>query len=270
MSLESPLIKIANLHWADVSFLLGIGLITSINFMLILKGKDFFITNYKRGFLSVTFVGFLMGLANLNFVSAVIYGDVANTVLILATSPIFSAILMWIFFKQKTPKSIFVATFFIFIGLFIILKSDITEGSFLGIFLAFACMFVMIGVFISLSYYQNISKLAFISLAGVFLCIFSLPFAKFDLNPTSCIIILGIGLFIMPVSRYFLGIGAKLILPQELSLLTILESVLAPLWAWWWIGDKPSLDTFIGAFIILSTLVFYILSTTKKRKVRVG
>lgn len=264
MSAESPLIKMANLHWADTSFLVGIGLIFSINFIMILKGKEFFIDSYKNGFLNIALAGFFMGFGNLSFISAVIYGGVANTVLILATSPIFSSIIVWILYKKPTNKKVFIATFFIFIGLYIVLQKDLSGGSFLGIILAFTCMGFMIGVFITLSHFKNISKIAFISIAGLCLSAFSLPFTQFDLNLKSTILILLIGVFIMPYSRYLMGIGAKNILPQELSLLVILESVVAPFLAWWWIGDKPSFETFLGGFIILSTLFLYILSPNKK------
>lgn len=264
MSIESPLIKLSNLHWANASFLLGLGSFVSINLLLILKGKEYFVQSYKIEFKGVLLSGLSMCLANLNFVSAVIYGGVANTVLILATTPIFSAFAMWIIFKKPTNRGIFIATFFILVGLFIILRDDLGNGSFLGTLLALACVGFMINTFITISNFKNASKLAFISVSGFFLCIFSYPFTWLHVDFKSALIVLFLGLLTMPLSRYFLGLGAKLILPQELGLLMILESVLAPLWAWWWLGDKPSLDTFIGGGIIFATLALYILNSTKK------
>lgn len=266
MSIESPFVKLANLYWADTSFLLGIGLIISINAILASKGKRYFIQSYKTQFVGVLLSGLSVGLGNLTFVSAVIYGGVANTVLILATSPIFSALAMWILFKKQTPKTIFIATFFIMVGLYIILQNDLGTTTFLGTFLAFLCVGFMISTFIVLSHFKNASKFAFISIAGFCLSGFSFPFASLHVNLESALCILFLGLLTMPISRFFLGLGAKNILPQELSLLMILESVLAPLWAWWWIGEKPLISTFIGGGIILATLALYILSSTKKGK----
>ncbi len=138
MSIESPLIKLSNLYWADASFLMGICLMVSTNALLIFKGKEFFIKSYKIGYKGVLLAGLCAGLSNSSFIPAVIYGGVANTVLILSTAPIVSAIIMWLFFKKATSKAIFVSTFFIFLGLYIILKDDLTSGTLIGTFLAFA------------------------------------------------------------------------------------------------------------------------------------
>ncbi len=264
MSIESPLIKLASLYWADVSFILGISLILSINTLLLSRGKKFFIKNYKIAYKGVIISGLCAGLSNLSFVSAVIYGGVANTVLILATAPVFSAIFMWILFKKPTPKSIFLATFFIFVGLYVILKDELGDGTFLGVLLAFLCVTFMISIYISLSYFKRSSKLAYVSVAGFVLCFTSLPFVSLHVNLNSFLTIFFIGFLTMPLSRYLLGMGSKYVFPQEMSLILILESVLAPLWAWWWLGDKPPLNTFIGGGIILGSLILYILSTNKK------
>ncbi len=264
MSIESPLFKLSKLYWADVCFILGISLIISINAILLLKGKKFFIKSYKRSYKGVILSGLCAGFSNLAFISAVIYGGVANTVLILATAPIFSAIFMWMLYKKPTPKSIFVSTFFIFVGLYVILRNELGEGTLLGVVLAFICVMFMISIYISLSHYKRSSKIAFLSVAGICLSIASFPFISLHVNLNSFFIIFLVGLFTMPFSRYLIGLSSKYVLPQEISLILILESVLAPLCAWWWLGEKPSFDTFLGGSIILGSLVVYIISTNKK------
>ncbi|MBS9778726.1 MAG: DMT family transporter [Campylobacteraceae bacterium] len=265
MSTESPLIKLSNLQNFEVSFLLGICLIISANLILLSQGREFLIQNYKNELKGNIAIGTCVGFSNFFFVLAIIYAGVANTVLILASTPIFCAFFTKILFKTKTGIHLYIATFFIFLGLYVVLYDDLQIGSLIGIIFAFCCTFCMTLMFTLLSYYENASRISYIAIGGLWLVIFSISFISFKNGFDNAFYIVLIGLLIMPFSRYLIGLGARCILPTELSLIMILESVFAPIFAWWWIGDELKSNTLIGGAIIIFSLIIYFLVSKNKQ-----
>ena len=52
----------------------------------------------------------------------------------------------------------------------------------------------------------------------------------------------------------------------ELTLLSLCEVLLAPLWVWLFLGESASKLTFIGGFILLIAITFNSLNSIMKRK----
>jgi drug/metabolite transporter, DME family len=63
---------------------------------------------------------------------------------------------------------------------------------------------------------------------------------------------MGIGLIL------FTG-GVRLIPAAEAGLMSILESILSPLWVWFALTETPSADTLVGGAIVLGAIVVHTL-----------
>ena len=255
MSVESPLIRMANISAQSIGFYFGLFLITSTTLMMLSRGKVYLLSSYKKDLKGVILSGFFMGLSNFCFVMAVFYAGIANTVLILATSPIVSALIAFFFLKQRTPIRVFIATFFVFIGLYIILSHDLSTSSLIGKLFAFGCVLSFSSMFVILSKHKEASRLGYVTVGGLFVMLFSFPQASLHVSLDSLMLIALMGLFITPFSRLLIGMGTRYIIPAEVGLLVIGESILAPLWGWWWLKEVPHQSTFMGGAIILSALV---------------
>lgn len=266
MSIESPFIKLSTFTSSNASFFLGICIFISSNFILLSKGKNFFIKSYINDYKGVVLTGLFMGIGNYFFVSAVIFAGVANTVLILASSPIFSSFFTYYIFKTKIKKSIFISIFFIFVGLFLILKNDFEVASIKGIFYAFISMFCMCFIFVSLRYYKKASKIAYVSVGGLCMSVISSFSLSMQTWHHGFWFIIFLGIFTIPFSRYLVAISSRQIYPHELSLLMLLESALAPILAWWWLDESLGICKIFGGFIIFFTLIIYVLSSAKRHK----
>ena len=68
-----------------------------------------------------------------------------------------------------------------------------------------------------------------------------------------------------PASRaaVFLSIGARLIPAAEVALITLLEVVLAPLWVWIAISERPAPTTILGGIVVVLAVV---LQATQKTR----
>ncbi|WP_375137088.1 hypothetical protein [Arcobacter sp. CECT 8989] len=73
------------------------------------------------------------------------------------------------------------------------------------------------------------------------------------------------GMFVSPISRVLMGIGTKELPASEVSLLMIIETIMAPIWVWIVLKEIPANSTFVGGAIILITLLInsiYLLIST--------
>jgi DME family drug/metabolite transporter len=61
-------------------------------------------------------------------------------------------------------------------------------------------------------------------------------------------------------------LGARHVPVAELTLLSLTELALAPIWVWLALGEVPSGYTLIGGAIIVTAIVFHALSGTRRRR----
>ncbi len=180
-------------------------------------------------------------------------------VLIIATSPLISSFFAWIIYKKRVEKNIYVASAFIFLGLYIIFSNQLGLGNLIGNIYAFSCAILFSLSFVFLSQHPDINRFLLLSISGVFLCFLTLFFVeslKIDLNSLIYILIIGI----------LITNGTKYISASEVSLLLIIETIMAPIWVWIFLNEVPSRTTLWGGILIITTLVLNSLYVMKKTK----
>ena len=258
MSFESPLIKMTHVPAQNVTFYFGICMFLTMNLTLWLKHKSNIVSLYTHHLRSILLSGFCIGLSNLLFILAVKHTSVASAVFILSTGPLVSAMIAFIFFKQKTPLRTFVAIAFVFVGLGIILYNDFGLGNMEGNLYAFGCVFAFVSMLAILERDKEANRLACFgtgALMASLLAFLTAPIVIPDAYSFSIIVFMGA--LLTPLSRAFIGIGTKVLPSVEVALLTIIEPVCAPFWVWILLDEKPHPNTLLGGAIILVTLLVH-------------
>ena len=270
MSIESLLIKLTNISGVTYSFYIGILMFISLNSVLLKDGIDKTISIYKENFRVILIAGLLTALANMFFINSVKHTTIANTVIIISSSPLFATLFAYLFYKEKPQKNIFIASIFIFVGLFIIFSQQLGGGNLFGDILALLCTISFSLIFVFMSKEKAVNRFAVIAFGGMCITIISSFFIEsYAVDTTSIYILLVAGLLISPFSRIFVLIGTRTLPASEISLLTILETILAPIWAWVFLSEIPLFSTILGGFIILSTLIIntlYLLKISKNKQ----
>lgn len=269
MSVESLLIRLANISGLTYSFYLGILMFISIGIILLKDGITS-INITKKDFKIILMASIFTALANIFFINAIKHTTIANTVVIISSSPLFTSLFAYLFYKEKVQKNIFIASFFIFIGLFIIFSSHLQSGNMFGDILALLCTISFSLTFTLMSRHNEINRYVVLAFTGIAISVMASFFVKsYEVDVTSIYILLLAGLLITPLSRVFILIGTKSLPASEVSLFVILETILAPIWAWIFLSEVPSLNTIIGGGVILATLVIntlYLMQVAKKRR----
>jgi len=204
------------------------------------------------------FIALMFTVSSIGFVVSVVTTSVANTLFIVASAPLFSALLAWIVFRERTPPRTIVAILIAMAGMGVIFAEGLGRGDLWGNLaalitaLAWACMVVV------LSHAKIKDPAPALALGGYLIAGAALLVAPTLVAVTLDLVWLAIlGLFVLPVSFFLIGLGPQYIPPPEVSLIMLLEAVLGPIWAWFFIAQSPSPQTMLGGALILITLAIH-------------
>ena len=265
MSLESLFIKFTTISPFLFSFYIGIFMFISMISTFIFKEKAVLKKALNTNLPMMIVCAILMGTSNIFFITAVKTTTVANVVIIFSTAALFSALFAYLFYKEKITKNIIIASFFMFVGLFIIFNDKLEIGSIEGNIYALFCTALFATSYVLLSRYKDMNRIILTAFSGLALSIIAFFFCdELAIDFKTLTVVMIMGLLISPISRVLLGTGAKYIRASEVSLLMIIETIMAPIWVWIFLNEVPSSYTFIGGSIIIATLIINSIYTLKK------
>ena len=265
MSLESLFIKFTTVSPFLFSFYIGIFMFISMISTFLFKEKAVLKKALNTNLPMMIVCAILMGTSNIFFITAVKTTTVANVVIIFSTAALFSALFAYLFYKEKITKNIIIASFFMFVGLFIIFNDKLEIGSIEGNIYALFCTALFATSYVLLSRYKDMNRIILTAFSGLALSIIAFFFCdELAIDFKTLTVVMIMGLLISPISRVLLGTGAKYIRASEVSLLMIIETIMAPIWVWIFLNEVPSSYTFIGGSIIIATLIINSIYTLKK------
>ena len=204
----------------------------------------------------VVIASITMGIQALAFILSLANTTVANTLIIVATTPLFTALFSWVFLKEKPPARTWVAIFLSFLGILIIFYHDLKSVHMLGDLLALVTAMGLGITFVIIRHRKSVNMLPAMSmgklLSGVAAIPLAAPLAMTDLGLG---LMLFLGLVLLPVSFALIVWGPRYIPAPEVSLLMLLETVLSPVLVWFALGEAASIQTIVGGLIVLFALV---------------
>ena len=122
-----------NISSADpwqIAFYRGLAFLFSITLVHFHRYRLEIVTKIKITGFSGIMGGFLLMLANILFIQALANTSIANALFTLSSIPFVSAILAFIFLKEKLSLRTIIIIFFAFMGIFIMIKDGLESGGF--------------------------------------------------------------------------------------------------------------------------------------------
>lgn len=224
--------------------------------VLLLQGPSAFSVVFRSGKPGLIYI-VLVATTAPAFALAVTYTSVANVVFILAATPIFAAIYSRIFLGEPIEKRMVVTLIAVMVGLGVITygssESEIAswKGDLWALYIAaaFAAALTAVRKIKDISMVPAV-PFAYIG-AALVLLLFTSPFEAFEANWP---LYLGHGVLIGAASC-LLTLGPRYITSAEVSLLVLLESVLAPILVWWILGEDPGPLAIVGGAMVIAALL---------------
>ncbi len=192
----------------------------------------------------------------ISFMFAITHTSIANALVILATTPLFAAIVSRFLLGEKIEARALLAIALVAFGVGVIASGtgDATS-SLLGDAVALlGAFFLACGLTFARRYPES-STLAAISCSGVLTAILMLPLAApLDVTVSDMGYLLIMGVYMIPLATAMMFIGPRYIPAAEVGLLLLLETVLGSVWVWLVLDEVPGERTLLGGAIVVSTL----------------
>jgi len=209
-------------------------------------------------------------LGTISFIFAITHTSVANTLIILSTTPLFAAIIGRMLLNEKIETRSLIAIVLVALGIAVIAAgSDDQSSNWIGDMVALLGAFFLACGFSFVRRFPQASTFAAISCSGILTALLILPLAApFSVSQSDVGYLMVMGLYMLPIGTALMFAGPRYIPAPEVGLLLLLESVLGPVWVWLALGEKPGSYTLIGGAIVLSTLALNTAWALKQSRLR--
>ena len=262
---DSLFIRLSNIDTWGLVFYRGIiPFITVFLGMLLIYKLNFFKILFSSGYHGLIYIG-TFSITNITFVVSIQNTNVANTLVMIATAPVLSAILGAIFLKEPPDKKTWISIIITFLAVIYIFFDSIKLGNFYGDILGFvtAIGLAVGAVTIRSAKSKNLVPAAVVGklLVATFALLFveSFVLAENDLIivPLMCILCVAIPFVLVTIAPRFIPAA-------EVNLFFLLETIIGPIWVWLIIKEQPSIETLQGGVVIIATIAVH--SFLKLRK----
>jgi drug/metabolite transporter (DMT)-like permease len=211
-------------------------------------------------------------LATVSFIFAITHTSVANTLIILSTTPIFAALIGRVLLKEKIEQRIIIVILLVSCGITIIASGSGDENTTLiGDFAAILGSFFLACGFSFVRRFPTISSFSAISCSGLITAIVMLPFAApLSVSQADFGYLMIMGVYMLPIGMAMMFIGPRYVSAAEVGLLVLLESILGPVWVWLALGETPGDRTLVGGAVVLCTLAINTVWALKYPRLKVA
>ena len=217
-------------------------------------------------FLQIRRIGLPAVVAGLSLVAAYSGGiyaiqntSVANAMLLFATAPFMAAVLGWLVLREPVRAATWIAIA-VALGGILIMVSDKTgdvavQGSLaaLGSALGFAVFTV------ALRWGRRGEMLPSVFFSGLFAIVITFGICQFlELSVVLSLqdgsVAMGMGVFQVGAGLILYTLGSRSLPAAELTLLSLAEVLLGPLWVWLFLNETASINTLVGGAVLLMAI----------------
>ena len=186
--------------------------------------------------------------------------SVANAMLLFATAPFIAAILASLFLGEKVRIMTWCAVIVAMGGIAYMFADQSTQFSLIGSLAALGSAIGFAIFSVALRWGKDDEMLPAVFLSGCFAIIITFLICLFlkqslSLSFRDIAISFSMGVFQVGGGLVLYTIGSKALSAADLTLLSLAEVVLGPVWVWLFLGELASNNTFIGGSILLLAII---------------
>ena len=245
-------------------FARGMVIFILLNFYLYLEEGLGFLKNYSKIGVSGIIGGIGLAAAMITFIWSITNTTAAITLLCLAAMPFMTALLGFLFLKEKVSINVWISILIATVGIIIMAFGNHEKNTLIGFVLGIVSALGFSVFSVSLRWRKQTPKFTTVALAGLICFLVSsvviinkdLSFFSSSKNEAlfavhGTIVCLGMILY---------AIASKTIPAAELTLLSLTEVIGGIFWVWLpWLGinEIPGTNTIIGGFFIFIAIIYY-------------
>jgi len=242
----------------------GLTIFILLNLYLYFEEGLKFYKNYFRMGYSGIIGGSGLGIAMISFIYSITNTSAAITLLCLAAMPFFTALLAFLFLKEKMSLNVWISIFIATVGIIIMAFGSSGSNSIIGFIFGMLSSIGFSVFSVTLRWRTETPKFTTVAFSGFFCFIFasiillSTNQVFFSTSYNGALFSLHGVLVCMGLILY--SIGSKAIPAAELTLLSLTEVIGGIFWVWLpilGVNEVPDSYTIIGGFFLFVSLVYY-------------
>ena len=204
--------------------------------------------------------GLLLGLISCIFVVALELASVAFVLFLQTLAPITAAYFTWVIMSERPSSKVMIATAVSILGVVVMVGGTLTEDVSTGGLIALIIPFTF-GLYATLiRSADKIDPTVPIVVSGSTMLIggfvVSMLLGGISISAADAAVGFLAGSVLLGIPLVFFNTAQRVVPSAETSLLLLVEVVLAPVWVWLFISERPATTTLIGGSIILGAVVW--------------
>lgn len=184
---------------------------------------------------------------------------VANAVFLFSASPFLAAVLGWALLGERVRPATWAAIALAAVGLVVMVRQGLAMGALAGNLAALASALGFASFTLALRWGRLGNMIPAVAIGAAMAMAVALPMLAITGQPLwvplpDIAISLAMGAGLVAVGMALYTIGARALPAADLTLITMIEVMLAPVWVWLILGEQASTNTLWGGAIILCAI----------------
>ena len=217
-------------------------------------------------FLQIRRIGLPGVVAGLSLVAAYSGGiyaiqntSVANAMLLFATAPFMAAVLGWLVLREPVRAATWIAIAVALGGILIMVSDKTGDVAVLGSLAALGSALGFAVFTVALRWGRSGEMLPSVFLSGLFAIVITFGICQFlELSVVLSLqdggVAMGMGVFQVGAGLILYTLGSRSLPAAELTLLSLAEVLLGPLWVWLFLNETASINTLVGGAVLLMAI----------------
>jgi len=254
-------------------FTRGIVIFILLNIYLFLSEGLSFYKNYFKIGISGIIGGIGLGTAIITFIWSISNTSAAVTLLCLAAMPFITALLGFMFLKERISLTVWISIIVAAFGISVMAFGNSEKNSLVGLIFGLASALGFSIFSVTLRWRKETPKFTTVAIAGLFCFLFSLMMILINdlsfLSTSKNEALFATHGTLVCSGLILYSIGSKNIPAADLTLLSLTEVIGGIFWVWLpWLGinEIPSTNTIIGGFFIFIAIFYYSLIMQTNRR----
>jgi len=253
-------------HW-QIIFYRSTGLVIALFVLLAVRHRGRLALVFLEAGAPAVVAGASLAAAFVGFIVSITHTTVANTLFLLAASPLLAAAVGRVVLGERVRRDTWVTMAVALLGIAVMVANGLARGTLLGNLMGLLAALGSAVFAVALRRGRQAEMLPAVCLAGIFSLVgAAAAMDSYVLSLHDLAICLALGGCQMSLGMYLYTAGSRHVPAAELTLLSLTEVALGPFWVWLGVGEVPSLPTLAGGAVVLAAIVGHTLVGARRAR----
>jgi drug/metabolite transporter (DMT)-like permease len=259
----------------QILFYRSLALVPTLLAVLAWRNRGGLLGAFRRAGVPALIGGLCLSVSFSGFIFSLTHTTVANTLFLLSASPFLAAVLGWLVLGEGVRRATWLAIAAAMVGIGTMVGEGLAVGGLFGDVTALMAALGFAGFTVALRWGKTRDMLPAVCLAALFTAVLAALMTEaragsFALSARDLGLCVGMGAVQIGVGLTVYTAGSRDLPAAELTLLSLSEVVLGPIWVWLGVGELPSLATVVGGAVLLGAIVGHALSGLRRWRPPIG